>query len=236
LVFNLCGCWIINYVSGKASAGSGAHNKTIIYNLQTTGTIAANQESVLAANSINIPETDYYINGLGAMFRYMSNSTGLPSCVCVQAERLTAEGGMQWETLYLDASVTDALVGIHNIYSQSRTIFKRFPSDYESTRIDVETNRRYKSSFSPALGWRTFNMMLTYHSIIFTVSGTVSGSAGGTVTLRMVNNYDKKMKKETTRSGNGAYSFTWYDDTQQVWIDAYEDSTHVFRSAPGYAS
>jgi hypothetical protein len=40
--------------------------------------------------------------------------------------------------------------------------------------------------------------------------------------------------KTSTRSGNGAYSFSWYTDTRLVYTVAYEDGTHLGTSVQGY--
>jgi hypothetical protein len=39
----------------------------------------------------------------------------------------------------------------------------------------------------------------------------------------------------TTRSGNGAYSLTWYDDTVDVYVVAYEAAGRLGRSKNGKA-
>lgn len=74
-------------------------------------------------------------------------------------------------------------------------------------------------------------MYLTYHAITFTVSGTVSGSNSGTVNLGLHDATTGELLLTTSRSGDGSYSFTWYDDTADVYVAAYEDDTHVGRSA-----
>jgi hypothetical protein len=42
--------------------------------------------------------------------------------------------------------------------------------------------------------------------------------------------------QSSSRVGNGAYSFTCYDDTENVYVMAYEDGTHLGRSAYGVAT
>ena len=39
-----------------------------------------------------------------------------------------------------------------------------------------------------------------------------------------------------SRSGNGSFSFTWYDNTEPMYVDAYEDSTHLGRSTQAVAN
>jgi hypothetical protein len=232
----ITGLWILNYTSGKASGGSGSHNHTIIKNIDVTGTGAVAPEKIISSVVAYIPETDYFINSYGCEFIFSINTTNSVSGICVQMERLSGEGGIKWENLKDAVAVTDNLAGIRITYGQNSKDVKRFTGDYDSSRIDCETSRRYKAFATPANTWKLLNLLYTYHSITYTVSGTISGSAAGTVNVKLISNYDKEVKIEASRSGNGAYSIIWYDDTQQVWVDAYEDATHLFRSALGYPS
>lgn len=40
----------------------------------------------------------------------------------------------------------------------------------------------------------------------------------------------------TSRSGNGAYNFVWYDNTEQVYSVARENDNFIGRSANGVAT
>ena len=85
-------------------------------------------------------------------------------------------------------------------------------------------------------GFFTVNILFTYHTNTFTVGGDVSNSNGGTVTLGLVRTDKNERVLETSRSGNGAYSFTWYDNTQDVFVEAYEDADYKGRSADSVAT
>jgi len=188
-------------------------------------------ERITSAITISIPESSYFLNALGVEYKYLSNATTKPSGVAVQVERLSAEGGQKWDSIYADIGGPDPEVGLRLIFSQSRNIFKRFPGDLGPDRIDLETARRWKAILSGSgYAWADLNLFLTYHSITFTVSGTISGSGGGTVNLDLhrVDNGEKVLG--TSRVGNGAYSFTWYDDTASLFVVAREDATHLGRS------
>lgn len=241
LMFNMSAFWILNYTSDKHASGSGVHNKTIFWNLETTSTGAAAQETIISATSVQIPETNYFITAIGSEYIYNSNTTGAMYGVSVMAERLAAEGGVQWEVLYKDINYGDALTGRRLCYGQCRTVFKRYPQDVDPGRIDIETNRRYKSNFSPALGWRQLNIIITYHSITYTVADSISGFTG-TVTIGLhkgdaVSAASNKgeLMQTTTRSGDGTFSFTVYDNTENVYVIA-NDGTHVGRSTDGVAT
>jgi hypothetical protein len=45
----------------------------------------------------------------------------------------------------------------------------------------------------------------------------------------------EKLLTTTTTSG-GNYSFTWYDNVSNVFVEAYQDATHVGRSSNDVAS
>ena len=64
-----------------------------------------------------------------------------------------------------------------------------------------------------------------YHSITSTVSGTISGSSGGTVTLKIFRSDTNELIDTTTQTGNGSYSFTVYNDTLNYIVTAYESTT-----------
>lgn len=57
--------------------------------------------------------------------------------------------------------------------------------------------------------------------------------SAGTLTLPIPNGGE--LLKSITRVGDGAYSIDWYDDTEPVYVDMYEDGTHLCRTAPALA-
>ena len=77
--------------------------------------------------------------------------------------------------------------------------------------------------------------MMTYHSITFTVGGDIAGSGGGTVNIDVFRVADDERVGSTSRVGDGAYTFTWYDDTASMYAVAREDSTHMGRRDDGTA-
>jgi hypothetical protein len=79
------------------------------------------------------------------------------------------------------------------------------------------------------------SQVITYHSITYTVSGTVSGSSGGTVTLNLHRATSGEKILSTTRTGNGTYTFTWYDNTEDLFVEARESGTLLGRSDTGVA-
>ena len=228
---NVSSFWMLNYTSSKATDGVGAHNHTVNWGLADYGTVAAASLRTVAATAPVIPEADYFFNAFGINYQYLSNSTGTAAGVGILAERLSAEGGPSWEEIYKDIGHTDAESGLRQCWAQARAFFKRFPGDKGEDRVDIEQARRWRAVLSNnCASYDMLDFVMTYHSIKGTVSGSISGSAGGTVNIGLfradTNGMPKERLLETTRAGNGAFSFTWYEDTEDVVVCAFETDTY----------
>jgi hypothetical protein len=233
--------FIINYKCGKPSGGWGRANHSVKWNLVTNGTGAAVAIQDISSVALTIPETDYWINSIGAELSVMMHGTsGQVGGFLQMVERLSGEGGVKWEIMGDDIAHDDYEAGIRFDYCDDPDTFLRFPNDISlnngSSRIDVETSRRYRALIGLQYPcWWMWNLMITYHSIIFTVGDSVSNSNGGTVTIYLMDSNNMPVKS-TTRVGNGAFSFSWYDNTANVYCVAREDSTHLGRSDSGVAT
>ncbi|HEU4913837.1 MAG TPA: hypothetical protein VFT16_00315 [Candidatus Saccharimonadales bacterium] len=233
---NVCGFWIVNYTSSVHSSGIGAHNKTILWNINAVGTAAANNLITIAATAPIIPEANYFLTANGTKLEYSSHSTVAPAGVNVLAERTAAEGGVRWEPAYVDIGETDPEAGMRTCYSQTRELFKRWTGDVGADRMDFETSRRWVSMMSNnSAGYHTLDLLFTYHTITFSVADSISGGFSGTVTLTLCRSSTGEAVLTTTRSGDGSFSFTWYDNTEELFVSA-NDGTNVGRSADSLAS
>lgn len=228
--------WMLNYTSDKHADGVGAHNHSVIIPLSYHGTGAASLNMITTASTPAIPETNYYISALGIHLGFMNNGANVVSTPSFNIERTVAEGGLLWEAGYSDAGILDTEVGYNESWSQVRDFFRRWKGDPIADRMDLEISRRYnlyipnQSAAATAVFWETFQLYMSYHSITYTVSGTISGSAGGTVTINVYRTGSRDLIYSTSRVGNGAYSFTWYDNLTELYVEAYEDATHIGRS------
>ncbi len=235
--WNVCGYFLVNYTSDKHADGVGAHNHTIEWGIAQNGTGAAASTVTVSATALTIPETDYFTVGLGTQLIVQPSGTVAPAGFTVQVERLSAEGGVEWEDVYADTSQTDPEIGVYLVYSQMRTIFDRFPGDADSTRVDIETSRRWRmfmTGSTATTGWYSLSVVMTYHSILYDVSGSVTSTDGGTVNIGLHRGDENssqggELVKSTSRTGDGSYSFTWYDDTESVYVVA-EDGTNAGRT------
>lgn len=234
--WSLSGFWIVNYTADKPADGYGAANHTVVWNLSATYDGAASTTKAISAMAPIIPETNYYMTALGIRCEVNQNGTTLLSSLTVLLEKTSGEGGVQWLVGYKDAAHGDVETGLFTMFGQIKDYFDRWPSDPDSNRLDIETSRRWMI-YNGQVGTAFYklDLLMTYHTITYTVSGTVSGSNGGTVTLTLHRAATGEKVASTTRSGNGAFSFTWYDNTENVFVEATEDSTHLGRSVDGLA-
>jgi hypothetical protein len=232
---NVSAFWIVNYTSGKHTNGVGVHNKTVFWNLSTTGTAAAAEMNTIAATAPSIPESNYFLNAVGTRYEYISSSTGSPAGVSLLTERLAAEGGVKWEPAYIDIGETDPEVGLHTCYSQVRDLFYRWPGDADPDRIGFQTARRWRTMLANnCTAFDNLELLFTYHAITYTVADSISGFSG-TAYLDLCRTLTDEMVLSTTRSGDGSFSFTWYDNTEYLFISVSDASNVVGRSQDSLA-
>lgn len=231
--FNLSGFWIVNYIADKPTQGCGAANHTVKYNLCTTNAATASSR-IITPTPIDFPETSYFLNALGTNLQYITNSTGNAAGVTVLFEKTSAEGGIEWLPAYLDIAHDDPETGLRQTWSQIRSYFERWEGDVDLERLHLETTRKWRIVFGNNTNSFTYlDLYATYHTIDYTVSGTISGSNSGTVNIDLYREEDGQKLLTTSRVGDGAYSFTWYDNTKDVFVKAYEDATYKGISKEG---
>jgi len=229
LGWNISGVAIINYKSGVSAQGAGAHNHTTFWKvLDWDAALTFLRDS--AAFAPNIPETSYWTSGIG--FYMVHWDAGANNGIVWAAQVLSGEGAADgWRDLYADVFVKDAERACQIVYCRARGDMRRWPLDSDPDRLDVEGSRvyRYTNCISCAKG---VSMMLTYHTITFTVGGDITGSAGGTVDIDAYTEDGVEILHigTTSRTGNGAYSLTWYDNVYPCYAEARESGTLIGRS------
>lgn len=243
---NISGMLFLNYTSDKHADGDGSHFHTTQwcitpYSTGFTGT-ASSRVQVTSATTPIIPETDYWLGGLGYYITLMTNGgTASNFGYAMQCEvQATESEGAGWRGMYSCMYESDVEVGPSLCIARARDDFKRWPQDPDTNRLNVETarNYRYDNSLivSTTAGVISQSMVLvSWHNITYAVAGSITGSGGGTVTIDAHRETDGLMLGTTSRVGDGAYSIPWYDNTVNVYAEAYEDGTHIGRSANGTA-
>jgi hypothetical protein len=76
-------------------------------------------------------------------------------------------------------------------------------------------------------GWGVLKLLLTYHSISYTVEGSVEGLTGNR-TIDLWRSTGDKVKTQSLPS-DGSFNFIWYDNTVPIFFTA-KDSTKMLVS------
>jgi hypothetical protein len=238
-VQGLSGWYYINYESDVSSAGIGAHNRSVMYHLgggfnqNVSG--AVNQEFATANQRTPIiSQADYYLSGVAWEFHSFTSTANF---VNLYAEVLSGESGKGdgWAKVKSFSHGQQAEVGwITNICDDENDFVRKYPNDlYRPNRrnilLNIETARIYRY-VGNAILHPSINVWLTMHNITGTVAASVSGSGGSTVNISLISADRNIVLDKTSRVGNGAYSFTWYDLTEQVFTEARENGVLIGRS------
>lgn len=228
----LNGIVYLNYTSSKSGTYGGTHNHTVIYCGHTKNSNAYLVQTQAIAPVI--PETAYYCSNIAwtAVLNKISTTTAL-GAVAMSVEwnsgEKYSEGTADIGALF---GWSDAEAGICMFAKTVIDYFERYPGDTVSPndRMPLEVSRNW---FLACSKQPTSSMLyITYHSITYTIAGTIHGTGGGTVSWKVhqVNTGD------IIGAGTGTSpSITWYDNTIQCYIEAYEDAAHAGRSANGVA-
>lgn len=232
---NICGIFYLNYTSSVHDDGDEVHNKTIfnsIYHTSETLSIRTQTDSAVAA--ISIPETSYYLNGAlvwtpmhtatstYALFFYGSNESGEFS-----SDGYSSVGG--------SIAQLDNEFAITWQYFDFTNLCKLYPGDSRPF-WNIETVRDW-CFLSLNNIYCNAQTLVTYHSIVYTIAGSISNYSGdgSGITVDAFRVTDGKYIDSATSTTGGSYSITWYDDTDDVFVTAREDSTHMGRSDDGTA-
>lgn len=226
--WNLSGFILLNYTSGKAAAGVGAHAQTRYFHLADTAADATTRQ-VNDVTTPTIPESDYFLVGavvdIDAEVRASAN--------CALALNIERTGGLGWDPLYVGMFRTDAENCLITPFGASRTNWARWPGDPDAARADIETARDWRLDSVPNM-WAAWGIWATWHAHTWTVAGTVSNYAdadGAGLTVSLYRADTGELIKSTTTTAGGDFAFTWYDDVTELYVEVYEDATHVGRSA-----
>jgi hypothetical protein len=235
---NVSGIMYLNYTSDKSASGDGAHVHTTQWLITpyATGslTTSGNNYQVTASTTPIIPETSYWLTSAGYRLVAMGSGAAVsnPAFAFLGEVQSTEGEGAGWRPFYNAMQESDTEIGsLYCMFARSRDDMNRWPNDPDTSRLDIETARSYRYDTnglaSTSVGWIWQTMqMVTWHTNITPIAGTISGSAGGTVTINAFRVSDGLLLGTTTRTGNGTYSIDWYNNTDTVVVVASEDSTH----------
>ncbi len=235
------GFWIVTYTAGKPGNGYGAANHTIRWPLVTMEGAASSALEISATAPV-IADSAYYLSGCGLIYDNLCYTSTY--AMDVQVERTAAEGGVAWLGALSTQMQDDTEAGVRVACCDMLMLFVRWPNDTGLAadglaRLDIETSRRWatRHTVSSIALFRHIDLILTYHSNTFTVAGTIGIGSASTLTLTLEREVSSGVWEHVltgSRSGDGAYSFTWYDNTQKVHVRA-TDGTLRGCSLDGYA-
>jgi hypothetical protein len=235
----------LNYTSGKDAGGVGIHNHTVHWGIApwSTGNLL-NSKTVVPTITPIIPETTYWINWVSHhIFQQTSNNTGDFLGIHLKCEIQSGEAeAAGFRSLFTGLYTSDAERGTSHTYAGGNKIFKRWPDDPDTRRLDIETARDYRFETVNLSSMWMASVLVTYHNITQAIAGDITGSSAGTVTIKAhlaadTGGIPKGTEiANTSRSGNGAYSMTWYDDTVNVFVQARESATRIGRSDDAVAA
>lgn len=238
--WNLCGFLILNYTSGVAADGPGAHAQSR-YNLLVGNTATTNVGRTAAAAGVLLgtDETDHWMMGVLTELNFDHNGVIVENAYAFQAERASGEGeGEGWEPIFVGMTLSDSERNCTiRAYSAARSSFRRWPLDTDTARLNLATSRTWRLD-APNSVYSSWGIWATFHCITYAISGTVSGYTGdgSGITVEAHRSDTDELIGTTTTAAGGTYTLTWYDNTIDCYAHARQDATHVGRSDNGAAS
>ena len=140
------------------------------------------------------------------------------------------------QLLLNNLSVGTNEVGFFDIYQSVLSYYKRYSGSLENGKYGHGPSTSSLSFVSnQSLCLSSIDSIYTYHGIKYLVSGSIKGSAGGTVTIDLHDTSTNQRVLTTSRTGNGSYSFNWHDDINTIYVVARESDTLKGASRVGYA-
>lgn len=232
---NIGGYVVLNYESDIPTQGIGTALHTV-YKLMRAWDALAVDLLTISNWSFSIPESDYYITGAG--FCLIQWQSVAANAITFDVQVLSGESkGAGYLDIYADAFLSDSERGCTMAWARGRDIYKRFPQDADSSRIDLETARNYRV-FSPSALSTGIISCITYHSMTWNVAGNITGADPAQSTnVKLFRASNDELWQETTlAAGITAFDFTVYDNSQDYYVVARQDDTLVGRSGNSVAS
>ena len=214
----------LNYTSGLNSSGDGVHSHTTKWvNRPYLTAGLAQKVTYTQTTATNIAETNYYTVDIGFQSNLYVSGVSVVSSYVLLAELLSTESpGAGWYTMSSLNAIADAEASALWVWTPASNSFKRTAQDPDTTRLDIESIRSYRSDNPTANIAQMTTQYLTYHSILYSISATIQNSSGGTVTLNLHRSDNGELVRTTSRTGDGSVSIDWYDNSIKVYIVAID--------------
>jgi hypothetical protein len=224
---------ILNYTSDKHSLGSGVHNHTTFWNLISSSMTGADPyltDVTSASIAPIIPESSYF--GTVGLFETFYGGP-FRATMGTQAKIQSGEDkGDGWK--FLSVCSLQASGGAAHTWfftADASKEFTRFPGDQRPNRLGLETARIYRCNIGNE-AYISLYMTVTYHAIVYSIQGSVTGYTGdgSGIQIGLFKADTNEFVSVTTTAIGGSFSFNWYDNTQDMFAEGIQDSTHRGRS------
>lgn len=177
-----------------------------------------------------IPEASYWL--MSATYEMLGHWQSNAQAIAIVVDRGANEG---WTPVLSQFQAGGNERGCYPLWGAARVAFRRFPTDPDTSRVDVETSRVIAIHANQQC-YSSLVAHYVWHNYTWAIAGNITDSGGGAIDIRAYRVDTGELIGETSRTGDGAYSLTWYDDVGEVFTEAYEDGTHTGRSANGVAA
>jgi hypothetical protein len=227
---NVSGTYFINYTSDIDSNGDGTHNHTtkwLCYPYTASSLVIKN---TFTQNKVPIiPETSYYTTGVGFQMILHTINGLTTGAFCLQGELAAGEGaGAGWYDFYSSFFSSDPENGQQWVWARARDEFKRHPLDLDTDRMNIETSRSFRFDSQFAQITPQIMQSVSYHSIVYPITVTIANSTGGTIFVNL-HRYDTgELVLSTSRTGDGDVTFNWLDNTNDVYIVAFDNTDTAY--------
>ena len=224
--YNTNGIVKLLYSSGVNTASIDSYSDTR-WSLIRPMSFISGSEILVTGSSYSIPETNFWIHGID-MQQYYWLSTQFNAFSYQGTVNTSESKGGGWTTFFEDEYVgeVNGELAFCNQHIPVESYFKQYARD-SSNLLILSSSRSIKSTstnpyqFGAAMG-------VSYYTLTFDISGSISGTNGNTVRLdlyQISGSAAPKLIDTTTRIGNGTYSFSTYDDTLNYYVVAYESAS-----------
>ena len=226
---NLNGVLFLNYTSSVNPEGIESHPKTILALLQETPpTLNPTLVTVSSSGRMPIiPESGsfYYLYSGGTYLPINMGNTGHMDTFLTLHGSVEANeaDGAGWQALYVGTQTGDSETGVYPVYTFSPDVWKRFPNkiDGTNTLLNYTQMRQWRLASAPTSevvlhGWH----VTTYHSRMFTKTGSVYPNPGAGQVVKVFRNDTGELVTTASTDANGRYSFAYHNDT----IDLYSET------------
>lgn len=169
-----------------------------------------------------IPEASYFLGNIGwtAVWNDGSAVTAVTPVIT-----LDSGNGVYEKPQRL---LTDASLAARFAADQIRGAYRQHAAD---AGADLETSRTWTITTTGAAGRAGMDLWASWHDYSYSISKQVTDSDGGTVNIEVHDALTHELLLETSRVGDGTWTATWWDNAREIYAVAYEDDTHLSRSA-----